>query len=336
MTAESAGNLTGAQRAAIFLLGLGEEGAAAIMRHMEPKEVQRVGEAMAGLRDVSNEQIATVVQDFSEKIASVSPIGIGSDDFTRRVLVEALGEKRARSMLNKVMQDKNSTGMDALKWMDARSVAGIIRHEHPQITALVLASLEPDHAAQVLALLPMETRPDILMRIARLELVDPSALQELDRVLEKQLVGDQEAPPTTVDGLNTAAAILNHVDSGDESLLLDSMKKLDGELGEKIQELMFVFENLMALDDRGMQRLIREIATDKLVIALKGVDDDLKNKFFKNMSSRAADMLKEDLEAQGPVKLADVEAQQKEILTIAAELAEAGEIFLGKGGDDFV
>ncbi|MCR9104325.1 MAG: flagellar motor switch protein FliG [Gammaproteobacteria bacterium] len=336
MTAESAGNLSGPQRAAIFLLGLGEQGAAAIMRHMEPKEVQRVGEAMAGLREVSNEQIATVVQDFSEKIASVSPIGIGSDDFTRRVLVEALGEKRARSMLSKVMQDKNSTGMGALKWMDARSVAGIIRHEHPQITALVLASLEADHAAQVLALLPMEERPDLLMRIARLDLVDPSALQELDRVLEKQLGVDQEAPPTTLDGLNTAAAILNHVDSGDESLLLDSMKQLDGELGEKIQELMFVFENLMDLDDRGMQRLIREISTDMLVIALKGVDDELKDKFFNNMSSRAADMLKEDLEAQGPVKLADVEEQQKAILALAAQLAEAGEIFLGKGGDDFV
>ena len=336
MTVESAENLSGPQRAAIFLLGLGEEGAAAIMRHMEPREVQRVGEAMAGLHDVSNEQIATVVQDFSEKIANVSPIGIGGGDFTRRVLVEALGEKRARSMLNKVMQDKNSSGMDALKWMDARSVAGIIRHEHPQIAALVLASLEPDHAAQVLALLPIDARPDILMRVARLELVDPSALQELDRVLEKQLSADQDAPLTTLDGLNTAAAILNNVDSGDEVLLLDSMKKIDGDLGEKIQEMMFVFENLMAVDDRGMQRLIREISSDKLVIALKGVDDDLKDRFFKNMSSRAADMLREDLEAQGPVKLADVEAQQKEILTIAAQLADAGEIFLGKGGEDFV
>jgi len=306
------------------------------MRHMEPKEVQRVGEAMASLRDVSNEHIAAVVQDFSERISSVSPIGIGSDGFTRRVLVEALGEKRARNMLNKVMQDGTTKGMEALKWMDARSVARIIREEHPQIVALVLASLESDHAAQVLQLLPPEARGEIVLRIARLELVDPAALKELDSVLEKQLVDDQEAPPTSVDGMDTAAAILNSMDTESETQLLDAVKQMDGELGEKIHEMMFVFENLLSVDDRGMQRLIREIAADKLVIALKGVDDELKDKFFNNMSSRAAEMLREDLEAQGPVKLADVEAQQKEILLVATQLAESGEIVMGKGGDDFV
>lgn len=334
--ADSAENLTGPERAAIFLLGMGEAGAAAIMRHMAPKEVQSVGEAMAKLKDVSNEQIAEVVQDFSERVNAVNPIGIGANDFTRRVMVEALGEKRARSMLGKVMSGATSKGMDSLKWMDARSVAELIGEEHPQIVALVLASLDGDHAAQVLALLPAETRPDVVMRVARLELIDPAALEELDQVLERQLDNTQEFPPASVDGLNTAAAILNNLDSEQEAEVLEALKQSDLELGEKIQDLMFVFENLMTLDDRGMQRLIRDISVDNLTVALKGVDQELQERFFKNMSSRAAEMLKEDMEAKGPVKLADVEEQQKEILVIAAKLADEGEIFMGKGGDDFV
>lgn len=334
--AEAVSALSGTQRAAIFLLGLGETGAAAIMKHMEPKEVQMVGEAMASLGDVTNEQIATVVHEFVDKVSSISPFGIGAGDFTRRVMVEALGENKARSVLSKVMQDETSKGVDALRWMDARSVAGILRGEHPQIVALVLASLEPEHAAGVLGLLPEDVRTDVVLRIARLEMVDPVALQELDLVLEKQMVNQRDMPPASVNGMKSAAEILNNLDSAEETQLIEALKQIDNELGEKVQEQMFVFENLMALDDRGMQRLIREIAVDNLVIALKGVDDDLKNKFFNNMSSRAADMLKEDLEAKGPVKLSEVEAQQKDILITAAGLAEAGEIFLGKGGDDFV
>ena len=334
--ASAAADLSGPQRAAIFLLGVGERGAASIMKHMAPKEVQRVGEAMADLRDVSNEQIASVVQEFSDKVASVSPIGIGSSDFTRRVMVEALGENRARNMLNKVMQDKTSTGMEALKWMDASALASLIKQEHSQVIAVVLVSLEGDHAAQVLALLPPELRTDVLIRIAKLDTIDPAALQELDRVLEKQLANNQEFPPTSVNGMTSAAGILNNLDSSAEAELLDAMKAIDGELGEKVQELMFVFENLLSVSDRGMQRLIREISVDSLAVALKGVDESVKDKFFNNMSSRAAEMLKEDLDAKGPVKLSEVEESQKEILGIAMQLAEDGEIFLGKEGGDFV
>ena len=334
--ADPVSELSGPQRAAIFLLGVGEVGAAAIMKHMAPKEVQRVGEAMACLQDVSNEQISEVVQEFSDKVSKVSPIGVGASDFTRRVMVEALGENKARNMLNRVMQGNSTRGMDALKWMDARSVAAVIKAEHPQIMALVLASLEGEQSAQVLTLLPAELRSDVILRIARLDLIDPAAMQELDQVLEKQLGKGQESPPASVDGMNTAAEILNHMDSNVEAELLESVKQADFNLGEKIHELMFVFDNLLALDDRGMQRLIREISVDSLVIALKGVDEKVKLKFFDNMSSRAADMLKEDLEAKGPVKLSDVEEQQKEILTITARLVDEGEIFLGKGGGEFV
>ena len=334
--ADPAVELSGAQRAAIFLLGVGEAGAAAVMKHLAPNEVQRVGEAMANLQEVSNEQIATVVQDFSERVSNTNPIAIGAGDFTRRVMEVALGENRARSMLNKVMQGTTTKGIDALKWMDARSVAGMIHGEHPQIVALVLASLDADHAAKIMAFLPAEMQSEVLVRIGRLNLIDPEALLELDHVLETQLGKGQQSPPSSVDGLHAAAAILNNMEASPDNDLLEAVKKVDGELGEKIHELMFVFEDLLLIDDRGMQRLMREISGDKLIVALKGVGEKLKNKFLSNMSSRAAEMLVEDLEAKGPVKLSEVEAEQKEILAIAARLAADGEIFLGGGGGDFV
>ncbi|MCB1679441.1 MAG: flagellar motor switch protein FliG [Halioglobus sp.] len=334
--AEATLDLSGAQRAAIFLLGLGEAGAAAVMKHMDPKEVQRVGEAMAALSEVAEEQLIGVVQEFADKASRTSAIGIGAGDFTRRVMVQALGESKARNMLGRVMRNRDTKGLDALKWMDARSVAGLLCQEHPQIVAIVLASLDADHAAAVLALLPEEVKTDALLRIARLELIDPSALLELDQVLEKQLGNFQKLPPTTVNGLDTAAAILNHLDSSSETALLEGMKALDEDITEKVTELMFVFENLAVLDDRGMQRLIREISVDELVVALKGVDEKVQQRFFKNMSSRAADMLREDMEAKGPVKVSDVEAAQKGILAVASRLSDEGEIALGKGEDDFV
>ena len=334
--ADSAEQMTGSQRAAIFLLGMGEQGAAAVMRHMDPKEVQSVGEAMAGLTDVSNEQIAFVIQDFSEQVSNINPLSIGTDDFTRRVMVEALGEKKAAGVLHKVLNGVSSQGIEALRWMDPGAVAELIAEEHPQIIALVLATLEDEHAAQILVLLPEEVRTDVIIRIARLESIDPAALEELDQVLERQLGDVQELPPSSVAGMTTAAAIMNHLDSGIETALLDSVKQVDVDLGDQIADKMFVFDNLMALDDRGMQRLIRDISVDNLVVALKGVDQELQDRFFNNMSSRAADMLKEDMESKGPVKLAEVEEQQKEILIVAQRLAEDGEIFMGKGGDDFV
>jgi flagellar motor switch protein FliG len=251
-------------------------------------------------------------------------------------MVEALGENRARSVLSKVMQGGASKGIDALKWMDARSVARMIKSEHPQIIALVLAYLQEDQAARVLELLPKESRSDLVMRIARLDTVDPAALEELDRVLEIQLATSDDSPPASVDGLTLAAGILNNLDTELESTVLETVKTTDFDLAEQIENLMFVFDNLLQLDDRGMQRLIREISGDSLLVALKGVDEEMKAKFFSNMSSRAAEMLQDDMEAKGPVKLSDVEAEQKQILTIAKKLADDGEIFIGKGGGDFV
>lgn len=335
--AEAGSKLSGAQRAAIFLLGVGEESAASVMRHMEPREVQRVGEAMASLSGISDDQLSEVLGEFNDKAGSINPLGLGASDFARRVMVQALGEEKAKSMLSKVMPDKAKTrGIEALKWMDAASVADLIVDEHPQIIAIVLASLDEEQAAEVLAELPEAMRSDLMLRVARLEMIDPAAMEELDKVLEKQLGQASKTPPRAVNGMTSAAAIMNNVNAEMESTVMHELRESDADITDKIAELMFVFDDLLSLDDRGMQRLIREISVDTLVVALKGVDDQLQEKFFGNMSSRASDMLREDLEAKGPMKLAEVEAAQKEILGTAKQLSDEGELMIGKGGDDFV
>lgn len=332
-----AAKLNGAQRAAILLLGVGEECAAGIMRFMEPREVQRVGEAMAGLTGVSDDDLGKVLDDFHVEANKVNPLGLGASDFAHRVMVQALGEDKARGVLSKVLPGRAYTrGIEALKWMDARAVAGLIGDEHPQIVAIVLASLDEEQAAAVLRELDVELRSEVIMRVASLEMIDPTAMEELDKVLEKQLGRVAKTPPREVNGLSSAAAIMNTVDAELEAQIMGSLRQSDEELSDRIIELMFVFDDLQSLDDRGMQRLIREISVDTLVIALKGVDTGLQEKFFSNMSSRAADMLREDLDAKGPVKLAEVESAQKEILAAAKQLADEGELMIGKGGDDFV
>lgn len=307
------------------------------MKHMAPREVQQVGEAMAHMNNVPPEAFAVVADGFAKEVENIDPSGVGVENFTRRVLVEALGETKAQNMFNKVMNKSTSKGLDSLRWMDARSVAGILHNEHPQMVAIVLSNLDPDQSAEVLMLLPETVRSEILLRIARLDLVDTNALEELDAILEQQLAGKQKTPPAAIDGMATAANILNLLDSNAETNIMDTVRNSDPALGEKISELMFIFEDLMAVDDRGMQRLLREISNEQLAMALKGVGNQLMEKFLGNMSTRAAEMLQEDIESRGPLKLSDVEFAQKEILGIAGRLAEDGEISLGnKGGDDYV
>lgn len=334
---EAGENLTGAQKAAIFLLGLGEVGAASIMKQMDPREVQLVGEAMATLPTVSADQFSTVAQEFTNSVNDVDPNGIGAEDFTRRVMIDALGESRAQTVLNKVLQKPPPKGVEALRWMDARSVTAIIKNEHPQIQAIVLSHLDADHAAKVLMSLPEENRHEIVTRVAQLEALDTHAVQELDAILEKQLGTHQSPPPASINGVGLAAGLLNSLDNEVEKGILDAITEIDQDLAGKIGDLMFIFEDLLALDDRGMQRLLREVSTDLLGKALKGAGGKMMSKFLDNMSSRAAEMLRDDIDAMGPIKLAEVEAAQKEILLAAAKLSEEGEIQLGnQGGDDFV
>lgn len=330
-------NLSGAQRAAIFLLGVGEETATQVMRHLSAKEVQQVGEAMAGISGLTNKDVSGVLAKFCNEASEINPLAVTAPEFTKRVMTSALGEGRAKSILSRVMEKpEEHTGVDALQWMAAEAIAEVLREEHPQISATVLTQLEDDHAAQVLALFPEELQQDLILRIARMQELDPRAMEELDRVMSSQLGKLQKTPPRKVQGINNAAAILNATSSDLEKALLESLQSTDQELGDNVKEKMFVFDNLMTLDDRGFQRLIREIATENLVVALKGVDAALQERFFDNMSERAADILKDDMDAKGPVKVSEVEAAQKEILITAQTLADDGELMLGRASGDYV
>jgi flagellar motor switch protein FliG len=324
-------------KAAVLLMSLGEAHSTEIMKHMNPKEVQRLGVAMANLKNVSKNQVQEVVDEFSNAVSEQTGFGVGNDDYIRSVLVGALGEDKASSVIDRILLGRNSKGLEALKWMDPKQVAEIIRLEHPQIIAIVLSYLEPDHAAEVLGNLPPRAQPDIVMRIANLDGVQPRALQELDDILEKQFSGNTGAKTSSVGGVKDAANILNFMETSLEANIMEQVTEADEDLAQNIQDLMFVFDNLVDVDDRGIQTLLREVSTDSLILALKGADDAIKEKIFKNMSKRAAEMLRDDLEAKGPVRVSEVEAAQKEILGIARRLAESGDISLGGGGgEEFV
>ena len=325
---------TGAERVAIFMMSLGEECAAELLRHMGPKEVQKIGGAMASLDRITRSDIDAVLKEFSELIQDQTALGIGADDYVRNVLRTALGEEKAAGLIDRILIGRNSKGLEALKWLDPRAIAEMIRHEHPQIVAIVLSHLDPDQSAETLSHLPERMQSDLILRIATLDGVQPAALQELDEILESQLSGKNTAKSSMIGGVQTAANILNFIEGSRESSIMEGVRQVDEDLGERIQELMFVFANLVDVDDRGIQTLLREVTTESLVLALKGAEDELRDKIFKNMSKRAAEMLREDLETKGPVRVSDVEAAQKEILAVARRLADSGEIMLGsKGGE---
>lgn len=328
--------LSGIERSAVLLLTIGEDDAGEIMRHMAPKEVQAVGEAMATIGNVSKDQVSEILENFAASMEEQTSLGVGSEDYLRKVLTNALGEEKAGALIDRILMGRNSKGLDALKWMEPRAVADIIRLEHPQIIAIVLSYLEADRAADVLAALPENMRVDVVMRISSLDGIQPSAINELDDMLEQQFSGNSENIKTSsVGGLKTAANIMNYLDPGIESEVMEYVKEADIEMAEGIQDLMFVFDNLVDIDDRGIQVLLRETSSDILITALKGADDDVKEKVFKNMSKRAGEMLRDDLESKGPVKISDVENAQKEVLSIARRLADSGEINL-KSSDEYI
>lgn len=329
--------VSGVNRAAILLLALGEKDAAEILKHMGPKEVQEVGVAMATLTNVSTEQMERVMGSFVETLEDQTALGLDSDDYIRNVLTDALGADKASGMIDRILLGRNSKGLEQLKWMDPKSVAEFIRLEHPQIIAIVMSFLDPDQAAAVIAEFPEQVRTDIIMRVATLEGIQPAALQELDDILEKQFSGAANVKQSTMGGVKSAADILNLVDAAIEGKIIEQVSQVDQDLGQEIQDNMFVFENLIDIDDRGIQSLLREVSSEQLLLALRGADELLKEKIFKNMSKRAAEMLKDDLEAAPPARLSDVEGAQKEILVVARRLAEAGEINLGgAGGEEYV
>jgi flagellar motor switch protein FliG len=324
------------EQAAILLLTLGESDAAEVLKHMGPKEVQRVGAAMSKLANIEQEHVQLVMSNFMEQVRNLTGLGVGADNYIRNMLVSALGEDKAHGLIDRILLGGNTTGLDTLKWMEPRSVADIIRNEHPQIQAIVIAYLDSDQAAEIMGYFTDTTRLDIMMRISALDNVQPSALQELNDILEKQFAGNAGSQTTTMGGYKCAAEIVNNLDSSVAGQLLDAIKQMDEKTGTQIEDLMFVFDNLTDVDDRGIQGLLREISSEILIVALKGAEPDLQQKIYSNMSTRAADLLRDDLEAKGPVKLSEVEAAQKEILTIARRMADAGEINLGGSGEQMV
>lgn len=328
--------IPGPERAAILLMSLGENEAAQVLKHMGAKDVQKIGQAMAALSNVTRDRVGHVVARFSHEIETQTSLGVGADEYVRRVLVNALGQDKASGLIDRILLGRNSKGLEALKWMETRAVAELVRNEHPQIVAIVLAYLDPDQAAEVLGLLPERMRGDVTLRIARLDGIQPAALRELDEIMEKQFSGGSNIKSSSVGGVKVAASILNLLDSSMESDILSRIGAVDPGLSDQIQELMFVFDDLGDIDDRAMQTLLREINSDVLGTALKGADPRVKDKVLKNMSKRAGEMLVEDMDARGPVRVADVETAQKEILLVARRLADAGELQLGGKGDDFI
>jgi flagellar motor switch protein FliG len=329
--------LAGTQRAAILLMSLGEQDAANVLKQLDAREVQKLGIAMAELKEVSREQMTSVLDKFIGLADSKSNIAGGSQDYVRRVLTQAVGKQKTDLLLDRLSSGQTGQGIEALKWMEAKAVAQIIGGEHPQIAAIVLSHLEAEQSAAILPLLTEDMRTEVLMRIASLNEVPQSALTELDQLVEKQANATPPVPLRRIGGARTVANILNAMErdkSGDE---LVKIEKADGDMHTRIKELLFIFDNLMDVDDRGIQTLLREVGSDTLAVALRGAEPEVQEKILKNMSKRAAEILKDDMEARGPVKLADVEAAQKEIIVIAQRLAEEGSISLGgKGGGEFV
>ena len=330
--------LEGAEKAAILLLSLSEEDAAQILKHLEPKQVQQVGMVMAAMEDFTQQKITAVHKLFINEIQNFSTIGFQSEEFVRRALTAALGEDKAGNLIDQIVMGSGAKGLDSLKWMDSKQVANIIRNEHPQIQTIVLSYLDPDQSAEILGQFADKVRLDLMMRIANLEEVQPAALQELNEIMEKQFAGQAGAQSAKMGGLKAAADIMNFLDTNVEGALMDSIREHDEEMSQQIQDLMFVFENLADCDDRGIQAILRDVQQDALMKAIKGADEVLKEKIMKNMSKRAAEMMLDDLEAMGPVRISEVEAAQKEILAVARKLSDAGEIMLGGagGGDEFL
>ncbi len=327
-------NDEGVERGAILLLSVGEEAATEVFKHLGPREVQKLGLAMSNLKNVTREKVEAVLSAFRSRAEEKSPLGLNSGEYLKSVLTKALGNDKAGNLIERILHGGDTSGIEGLKWMDSGAVAELIKHEHPQIIATILVHLDREQASEILALLEERLRHDVLLRIATLDGIQPSALKELNDVLTKLLSGSNNLKKSAMGGVRTAAEILNFMPANQESGLIENLKEYDADLAQKILDEMFVFEDITSIDDRGVQLLLREIQSDSLILALKGSSEELREKIFKNMSQRAAEMLRDDLESKGPVRVSEVETEQKEILKIVRRLAEEGQIVIGGQGEE--
>ena len=324
----------GIQDAAIFLMTLGEEEAAEVFKHLSPKEVQKLGEAIAKTRAVSHERVDQVMQKFTSVASSQSLLVSDTDNYVRAVLRRALGDDKASLLIDRILQGGDVSGIESLKWMDPLSIAELLRNEHPQIVAAILVHLEADQTADVLKNFTERTRNEVMLRIATLEGIQPTALKDLNEVLYKVLAGGDKIRKTSMGGIKTAAEIINMMGNQIETSVIEAIRNFDADLAQKIMDKMFTFEDLIKLDGKSIQLVLKEVASETLIVALKGAVPELREKFLSNMSTRAAEALREDLESRGPMRLSEVESQQKEILKTVRRLADEGQIMIGGGGDD--
>jgi flagellar motor switch protein FliG len=328
--------LTSTQRAAVLMLLLGEQQASEIIRFMSPREVQALGAAMVSVADLSQEAVNVVLDEFVTMLKKQTSLGLGTGDYVEKVLKRALGDDKAASVLSRIMPGQGSKGLEILKWMDARSIAEMIRSEHPQVVAIILSVLEYDVAADVMNFLPPESRAEILQRIASLETVQPSAMEELESIMMKQFATNSSTKSSSFGGIKAAAKIMNSVKVELESSIMAGLSQIDPDLTMRIQDNMFTFENLSGVDNRGIQAIMRTVDQDMLMVALKGAPDFVKDKFLDNMSARARVMFVDDMEAKGPLRITEVEEAQKNVMRLARKLSDAGELVLAGGGDGFV
>ena len=324
----------GLNKAAILLISLGEEAAGEVFKHLSPKEVQKLGETIARMRAISRDKVDEIVAQFSEDAAAQSLLVSDTGNYVRSVLKRALGDDKASLLIDRILQGGDVSGIESLKWMDPLSVAELLRNEHPQIVAAILVHLDAEQCAAVLMQLSDRQRAEIMLRVATLEGIQPTALKDLNEVLYKVLAGGDKVRKSSLGGVKTAAEIINLLSSGVDASVLESIRSYDADLAQKIMDKMFVFEDIGKLDSRSIQTVLREVASETLIVALKAASNEMKETILSNMSSRAAEALREDLEARGPMRLSEVEAQQREIIKIVRRLAEEGQIVLGGGADD--
>jgi flagellar motor switch protein FliG len=326
--------MTSTQRAAVLMLLLGEEQAADIIKYLSPKEVQSLGAAMVAAADLSQEAVNVVLDEFVDLLKKQTSLSLGNSDYVEKVMRRALGDDKAASVLGRILPGQGTKGLEILSWMDARSIAEMIRGEHPQVVAIILSLLEHQVAADVLIYLPSETRAEVIQRVASLDTVQPSAMAELEAIMKMQFSKSSSAKSSSFGGIQAAAKIMNVTKTELENQIMMGLSEIDPDLQQKIQDNMFTFENLVTVDNKGIQVLMRNVEPDMLMVALKGASEGVKDRFLENMSERARGMFKDDMEAKGPVRLADVEETQKKIMRIARKLSDSGELMLG--GADFV
>ncbi len=324
----------GLENAAILLMSLGEEEAAGVFKHLTPKEVQGLGETISKMRQITRERVDGVLAKFVTTAGENSNLVPDNDEYVKSVLRKALGEEKANLLIDRIMQTGDTAGIESLKWMDPVSVGELLRNEHPQIVAAILVHLDNDQAADVLKTFGERQRNEVLVRIATLDGIQPSALKDLNEVMSAILAGGDKTRKASLGGVKTAAEMINMMGSSVETAVLDYIREADNDLAQKIMDNMFTFDDLETLDDKGIQTLLKEVQSESLVVALKGAKPEMREKVFRNMSTRAAETLREDLDSRGPVRVSEVESEQKEMLKIVRRLADEGQIVLAGGGDD--